>query len=62
MQPTSELDPAARILEIEARQDEALRLLTELERKIEQVLTESLKLAARPMPSAEVFVDQRRAA
>jgi hypothetical protein len=62
MQPNVDLDPAARVLEIEARQDEALRLLTELERKIEQVLQESLTLAARPISCVEELVEHRRAA
>jgi hypothetical protein len=62
MQPNVDLDPAARVLEIEARQDEALRLLTELERKIEQVLQESLTLAARTVPCVEDPIDPRHAA
>ena len=33
-------DPTAKILEIEARQDEALRQLAELERQLEQVLAQ----------------------
>jgi hypothetical protein len=37
-----EIDSAARILEIEARQDDALRQLAELELRIEQVLAEFL--------------------
>lgn len=39
-----ESDTAGRILEIEARQDEALRQLEELERRVEQVLAEYLPL------------------
>ena len=39
-----ESDTTARILEIEARQDDALRQLAELERRVEQVLAEYLPL------------------
>ena len=41
-------DTTRRILEIEARQDEALRELEALERRLEQVLAEYLPLAASP--------------
>lgn len=39
-------DSASRILEIEARQDDALRQLEALESRIEQVLAEQLSLLA----------------
>ena len=44
-------DTTRRILEIEARQDEALRELEALERRLEQVLAEYLPIAARPQIS-----------
>jgi hypothetical protein len=47
-------DTTRRILEIEARQDEALRELGALERRLGQVLAEYLPLATgSPAPDAE---------
>ena len=43
-------DTAARILEIEARQDEALQQLAELERRVEQVLAAFLPTASQSAP------------
>ena len=45
-------DPAARILDIEARQDEALLQLADLELRIEQVLAECLALTGKAPPAA----------
>ena len=51
----SSSESAVRMLEIESRQDEALRQLAELELQVERALTESLplarKLAAHPTAS-----------
>jgi hypothetical protein len=55
-------EPAARILEIEARQDEALRLLAELEQRTEQVLAESLVVSSRSIAIAASHVELFRAA
>jgi hypothetical protein len=41
-------DSATRFLAIEARQDEALEQLAELERRVEQVLAACITAAARP--------------
>lgn len=47
-------DTTRRILDIEARQDEALRELGALERRLEQLLAENLPLTAgSPAPVAE---------
>jgi hypothetical protein len=47
-------DTTRRILEIEARQDEALRELEALERRLEQVLAEYLPMLASPhLPLAD---------
>jgi hypothetical protein len=40
-------DSAARVLDIEARQDDALRQVEELERRVEQVLAEHLPALAK---------------
>ena len=44
-------DTTRRILEIEARQDDALRELEALERRLEQVLAEYLPLPSSPQAS-----------
>jgi tetrahydromethanopterin S-methyltransferase subunit G len=43
-------ESTARLVDIEARQDELLRQLDELERRIEQVLAEYAPLAAKTGP------------
>jgi hypothetical protein len=40
-------DPAERILQIENRQDEALRLLAELEQRVDQALAETSLISKR---------------
>jgi hypothetical protein len=45
-------DSATRFLEIEARQDEALQQLAELERRVEQVLAACLTAATRSAAGA----------
>jgi hypothetical protein len=47
-------DTAARILELEKQQDDALRELEALERRIEQVLAEHLPLVGSRMPEPNV--------
>ena len=46
-------DTAARILELERQQDEALRQLEALEHRIEQVLAEHLPLVGSRLPQVE---------
>ncbi len=56
-----EIDSAVRILDIEARQDDALRQLADLELRIEQVLAEFLPPAAKsPLgPTASAVLTAR---
>jgi hypothetical protein len=42
------------MIEIEARQDEALRQLEELERQVERALAESVPLTNRLVPRGEI--------
>jgi predicted Zn-dependent peptidase len=51
-------DSAARILEIESRQDEALRELETLELRIEQVLAEQLAAMAKKWPPKSAAADK----
>ncbi|HEV3136530.1 MAG TPA: hypothetical protein VGZ26_01475 [Pirellulales bacterium] len=48
-------ESAIRILEIESRQDEALRQLAELERLVERALSESLPLAKQAVAAIETM-------
>ncbi|HEX3728051.1 MAG TPA: hypothetical protein VHV08_17490 [Pirellulales bacterium] len=48
-------DTSARILEIEARQDEALRQLADLEQRVEQALAASVPLARETIIAAASF-------
>ena len=51
-------DSTRRILEIEARQDDALRQLEALECRIEQVLAEQLSLLALPRRGEAISPDK----
>lgn len=59
---TSIPDSALRIIELEARQDEALRQLADLEAQLESVLSAALPPAASPLiaPTAAACPEPRK--
>ncbi len=57
----SRSDSAARILEIEARQDDALGQLEALERRVEAVLAEYVPMLAKVPPRCESAASRARA-